>query len=175
MKSAVHTFHPIALAALLALSGCGGSDDDAPVDTTTALQTKVQNIVVIYAENRSFDNLFGNFPGANGLSAVVDASGKPTSAYVPQKDRDGATVLTTLPQTWGGVTAAGVSPVVTQAQSAGLPNQPFQVETAFKASANATLSTATNTATSITGSTRTRCRSTAAPTTCTPHGPTPAA
>jgi acid phosphatase len=134
---------PLALAASLALAACGGSDSSTPVDTTAALQAKVQNIVVIYAENRSFDNLFGNFPGANGLGTVVDASGKPTAAYVAQKDRDGATILATLPQTWGGVTAAGITPVVTQAQSAGFLNQPFQVETAFQASAAATLTPAT--------------------------------
>ena len=135
---------PLALGVLALLSACG-SDDAPPVDTTAALQSKVQNIVVIYAENRSFDNLFGNFPGANGLSSVVDASGKPTTAYVAQKDRDGSTVLATLPQTWGGVTAAGITPVVTQAQSAGLANQPFAIETAFQASAGVTLSTANNT------------------------------
>jgi acid phosphatase len=127
------------LAALLALSGCLG---DSATDPTVSLQAQVQNIVVIYAENRSFDNLFGNFPGANGLGSVVDASGKPTSAYVAQKDRDGSTLLASLPQTWGGVTAAGTSPVVTQAQSAGLPNQPFAIETAFQSSAKATLSAA---------------------------------
>lgn len=133
-----HALTPIALASFLALTACGSSGD-TPVDSTAALQSKVQNIVVIYAENRSFDGLFGNFPGANGLSTVLDASGKPTSAYVAQKDRDGTTILATLPQTWGGVTAAGITPVVTQAQSAGLANQPFQIETAFKASAGATL------------------------------------
>ena len=137
------TLAPLALGALLMLSACGS--DDAPVDTTAALQSKVQNIVVIYAENRSFDNLFGNFPGANGLSSVVDASGKPTAAYVAQKDRDGSTVLATLPQTWGGVTAAGITPAVTQAQSAGLANQPFAIETAFQPTAGVTLSTANNT------------------------------
>ena len=132
----------LALAAVLALTACNSSDD-APVDTTAALQSKVQTIVVIYAENRSFDNLYGNFPGANGLSTVVDSTGKPTAAYVPQKDRDGTTVLATLPQTWGGVTAAGVTPVVTQAQSAGLANQPFSVETAFQGTAGVTLSSST--------------------------------
>jgi len=121
---------PIAFAALALLGGCNGGND-APLDTTAALKSKVQNIVVIYAENRAFDNLFGNFPGANGLSSVVDASGNPTAAYIAQKDRDGSTVLATLPQTWGGVTAAGISPVVTQAQSANLPNQPFAIESAF--------------------------------------------
>ncbi|HZW76581.1 MAG TPA: acid phosphatase [Caldimonas sp.] len=135
----------IALATTLALGACGG-DSSTTIDsaaTTAALQADVQNIVVIYAENRSFDNLFGNFPGANGLGTVVDANGTPTAAYVPQKDRDGTTVLATLPQTWGGVTAAGIAPVVTQAQSAGLANKPFAVETAFQASAGATLTTAT--------------------------------
>ena len=27
----------------------------------------IQTVVIIYAENRSFDNLYGSFPGANGL------------------------------------------------------------------------------------------------------------
>jgi acid phosphatase len=103
----------------------------------------VKTIVVIYAENRSFDNLFGKFPGANGISAVLGADGKPTSAYVPQKDRDGVTILPTLPSTWFGVTHPGVTPVVTQAQSAGLPNAPFAIETAFRKTANVTLTTHT--------------------------------
>jgi acid phosphatase len=114
-------------------------------ESSDALQAKVKNIVVIYAENRSFDSLFGNFPGANGLSALTDSRGQPTAVYAPQKDRDGSTVMSVLPQTWGGVTAGGVTPVVTQVQSAGLPNAPFAVETAFQTSANATLTTTTAT------------------------------
>jgi len=137
---------PIVIAVVLTLTACG-SDSSTPLDTTAALQNKVQNIVVIYAENRSFDGLFGNFPGANGLSTVVDATGKPTSAYVAQKDRDGVTVLATLPQTWGGVTAAGSSVVITQAQSAGLANAPFAMETAFQASAGPAASVTTSTVT----------------------------
>jgi acid phosphatase len=132
---------PSLLASLLTLSAC--NDGTVTPGVTEQLQSKVKNIVVIYAENRSFDNLFGSFPRANGLSAVVDSTGRPTAAYVPQKDRDGVTVLPTLPQTWGGVTAPGVTPVVTQGQSAGLANAPFQVETAFQGSANATLNTGT--------------------------------
>ncbi|MDB5985114.1 MAG: acid phosphatase [Nevskia sp.] len=108
---------------------------------TAALQRQLQTIVVIYAENRSFDSLFGSFPGAAGLNEVVDAGGKPLPAYVPQKDRDGS-LLATLPQTWGGVTAAGATPVVTQAQSAGLPNAPFSIETAFTAASGVRLSSA---------------------------------
>src|SRR6266481_1783926 len=115
-----------------ALAGCANralvsSGDDA---ATRALRAKVHNIVVIYAENRAFDNLYGNFPGAHGLREVVDEDGHPRRGYIPQKDRDGS-VLATLPPTWGGVTAAGVTPVVTQAQSTGLSNAPFSVEATF--------------------------------------------
>jgi acid phosphatase len=133
-------------AGLLTLASC--TNPTAPssasrADVTAALQANVKTIVVIYAENRSFDNLYGNFPGANGLGRIIGANGKPTAAYHPQKDRDGKTVLPTLPRTWGGLTARGSTPVVTEAQSSGLPNQPFPIETAFQKSANATLSTST--------------------------------
>jgi acid phosphatase len=129
---------PVALAAVLCLSACNESDSPAPVDTTTALKSKVQNIVVIYAENRSFDNLYGKFPGANGLSTVVDSTGKTTAAYVPQVDRDGS-ALSTLPPTWGGVMMPGQSVSVTQDQSAGLPNAPFNIATAYTGSAGVTI------------------------------------
>ncbi len=108
--------------------------------TTRALRSKVATIVVIYAENRAFDNLYGNFPGARGLGEVVDPDGRPLPAYAAQRDRDG-TVLPTLPQTWGGVTAPGYAPVITQAESAGLLNSPFSIEHAFTAQSGVTLST----------------------------------
>ena len=31
----------------------------------------IETVVVLYAENRSFDNLYGRFPGANGLSGLA--------------------------------------------------------------------------------------------------------
>jgi acid phosphatase len=146
MKHPLRFAAPFAVLTLAIVAACGSGDDNpapASPDTTAALQSKVKNIVVIYAENRSFDNLYGNFPGANGLSSVVDANGAPTAAYMAQKDRDGSTVLATLPQTWGGVTAPGSATVITQAQSAGLANAPFSVETAFQASANVRLTPST--------------------------------
>jgi acid phosphatase len=136
----------LALCAAASLAGCAEQDVQATsstVDATTrALRSKVDTIVVIYAENRAFDNLYGNFPGARGLSEVVDRGGQPLPAYHPQIDRDGS-VLATLPPTWGGVTASGTQPVVTQAQSGGLPNAPFSIEHAFTAQSDATLSTST--------------------------------
>lgn len=50
-------------------------------------------------------------------------------------------MLGKLPQTWGGVTASGYLPVVTQAQSGGLPNAPFSIEHAFTAQSQVTLTT----------------------------------
>ncbi|MFZ4876302.1 acid phosphatase [Janthinobacterium sp. Mn2066] len=103
----------------------------APADVLAGLNSglalnNIQTIVVIYAENRGFDNLYGLFPGANGVPGVNPTS---TSAYIPQKDVDGS-VLPVLPPTWGGMTAAGQSTVITQAQSANLPNKPFQIDDA---------------------------------------------
>jgi acid phosphatase len=108
--------------------------------TTLELRGKVDTIVVIYAENRAFDNLYGNFPGARNLSEVLDADGRPLPSYHPQLDRDGS-VLPTLPPAWGGVTGPGYSPVVTQQQSVGLPNAPFSIEHAYTPQSKVTLST----------------------------------
>ncbi len=132
-----------ALCAAASLGGCAAADRIPPSSagagpTTEALRAKVATIVVIYAENRAFDNLYGNFPGARGLSEVIGRDGRPLPAYAAQRDREG-TVLATLPQTWGGVTAPGYTPVVTQAQSAGLPNAPFPIEHAFAAQSGVTL------------------------------------
>jgi phospholipase C len=80
----------------------------------------IDTVVVIYAENRSFDNLYGSFPGANGLQNA-------TPENSTQVDRDG-TVLKELPPVWGGLTASGVTPPVTQAQTEHLPNKPFAID-----------------------------------------------
>ncbi|GAA0904043.1 acid phosphatase [Rothia nasimurium] len=90
--------------ALIALGG--GSDVIAagkavaatptPTELDALLDKHIQNVVVIYAENRSFNNLFGNFPGVKEpLSAV------PKERYV-QRDRDGKP-FAKLPPIWGGM------------------------------------------------------------------------
>ena len=80
----------------------------------------IQTIVVIYAENRSFDNLYGHFPRANGLQNV-------TPEMAVQVDRGGSP-LTELPPIWGGLTGKGVTPPVTQAMTEHLPNEPFAID-----------------------------------------------
>ena len=73
------------------MSACGSSQHEPPVrpqpltpaELDKKLHEQVKTIVVIYAENRSFNNLFANFPGVE----------KPLSALKPadyqQRDRDG--------------------------------------------------------------------------------------
>ena len=81
----------------------------------------IENVVVIYAENRGFDNLYGLFPGANGIPGVNPSA---TGSVALQKDFDGS-VLPVLPPVWGGVTAAGQTTTITQAQTVGMPNAMF--------------------------------------------------
>ena len=98
-----------------------------PTELDKKLHEQVKTIVVIYAENRSFNNLFANFPGVE----------KPLSALKPadyqQRDRDGS-LLKTLPPAWGGVLQVGPQTVdgVTYQQGVqfqeNLPNAPFALK-----------------------------------------------
>ena len=110
------------LALTLALAGCNSMPAPAPV--TTGSLDAIQNVVVIFAENRAFDNLYGLFPGANGIPGVNPAS---RGGYAPQKDFDGS-VLPVLPPTWGGLTAAGQAVTLPQAQTMAWPNRPFALD-----------------------------------------------
>ncbi|HET7528168.1 MAG TPA: acid phosphatase [Burkholderiaceae bacterium] len=107
--------------AAAALVACGG----LPVgDRSDAAVNAVETLVVIYAENRAFDTLYGLFPGANGIPGLNPSA---VGAYVPQKDFDGS-LLPALPPTWGGLTANGQPVTLTQAQSSGLANKPFRID-----------------------------------------------
>ncbi|MBV6305315.1 acid phosphatase [Candidimonas humi] len=102
------------------------ADDDPQARLTRALRTQVRNIVVIYAENRSFNNLYGNFPGVQHPLSEVAAE------HYTQLDRDGRTPLPQLPKIWGGLVpriqdVAGKRYNITQAQIDGLANRPFPI------------------------------------------------
>ncbi len=118
------------------LSACGNTSEApgkpvdrplTPQELDKALHEQVKTVVVIYAKNRSFNNLFADFPGVE----------KPLSTLAPadyqQRDRDGS-LLSTLPPTWGGVlqvgpqTVDGVTyPSEVQYQE-NLPNAPFALK-----------------------------------------------
>jgi acid phosphatase len=101
--------------------------------TATPKYSDIRTIVVIYAENRSFDNLYGTFPGANGLANTPPAA-------VTQLDRDG-TPMRGLPAVWGGITSqvvqgAPVAPApLTQGQTATFLNSfnhPYDVAALYQ-------------------------------------------
>src|SRR5436305_8487895 len=109
----------VAALAAAALTSCSMPPTAASVDRR-ALDA-IDTVVVIYAENRAFDTLFGLFPGANGIPGVNPSA---VGAYVPQVDRDGSP-LATLPPTWGGLIARNQPLAIAEAQTAALPNRPF--------------------------------------------------
>jgi len=71
------------------LVSCATTSGSAPGD---ARLDRIRNIVVIYAENHSFDNLYGMFPGANGIANAtaeqktqLDHDGKPLKSLTTWK------------------------------------------------------------------------------------------
>jgi len=73
----------------------------------------IDHVIVIYAENRSFDNLYGLFPDANGIANA-------SPAMYTQVDRDG-TPLPHLPPVWKGKEADPAFPK-------DVPNRPFRID-----------------------------------------------
>jgi acid phosphatase len=73
----------------------------------------IEHIILIYPENRSFDNLYGLFPGANGINQA-------TSEQYTQIDHDGKP-FKELPPIWSD--DKGKPPLL-----AHLPNKPFQID-----------------------------------------------
>ncbi|MFL9948586.1 acid phosphatase [Paraburkholderia agricolaris] len=119
----------------LALTGCkteqstaSGTAPRSAADLRldAALHDQVKQIVVIYAENRSFANLYGNFPGIQHPLDAVSAE-----RYL-QLDRDGKTPLPRLPAIWGGLVPQaqevdGKRYMIGQKDIANLRNGPFHI------------------------------------------------
>jgi phospholipase C len=78
---------------------------------------KIQTVVVLYGENRSFDNLYGLFPGANGIAQASAENG------LVQRELDGS-VMASLPPVWQK--ANKPDPLYPSA----LPNGPFRIDAA---------------------------------------------
>ncbi|AOK56267.1 acid phosphatase [Burkholderia stagnalis] len=125
-----------ALGASVALAGCetqplAGAAPRSAADLRLddALRHHVRNIVVIYAENRSFANLYGDFPGVQyPLSAVPPD-------HAQQLDRDGKTPLRELPKIWGGLVPQaqeidGKRYMIGERDIRNLPNAPFLIRDA---------------------------------------------
>jgi acid phosphatase len=98
---------------LLWLAGCAAPPPQGAEGTPDSL-ARIEHIVVIYAENRSFDNLYGLFPGANGIDNA-------SPSVSTQTDRNGA-VLAVLPPVW----KSGATPDPGYPRA--LPNRPFRID-----------------------------------------------
>ncbi len=138
-----------AVLASMALLGGSASAQEAPKPVPGL--DKIRHIIVLYLENRSFDNLYGLFPGAEGISDAgaaaiqVDRDGRPYDKLPPVRNTEARD-----PET--------KQPIVDTRFPSGLPNGPFRSR-----------------ATPFTATTKNNCRSTAARWTSTSLGPTPAA
>ncbi|WP_394844584.1 acid phosphatase [Pendulispora brunnea] len=84
-----------------------GADAKADADAGRPSLSALGHVVVIYLENHSFDNLYGSYPGAEGLSA--------SQTGIPQIDSTTNQPYATLPQT---------DPHIPDGK---LPNQPFDI------------------------------------------------
>src|SRR5713101_3515965 len=91
------------------LAGCASS----PQGQATEDLARIEHIVVIYAENRSFDHLYGLFAGVDGIASA-------TPEQKTQVDHDG-NPLPHLPPVYEG---GRPSPEFPQ----GLPNGPFRID-----------------------------------------------
>lgn len=125
-----------ATGAMLAVGGVAdagtakGSPRPAPTGAAldALLEKNIQTVVVIYAENRSFNNLFADFPGVlEPLGAV------PPERFV-QRDRDGKP-FDTLPPIWGGMvpheqTVNHRTYKIGEKDITGLPNAPWALRAA---------------------------------------------
>ncbi|MBP6337942.1 MAG: acid phosphatase [Vitreoscilla sp.] len=112
----MHTLtpRPVAWAALVTtlLLGACATQAPAPGPASDATLQRVKHVVVIYAENHSFDNLYGLFPGANG---IADA----TPEQKLQRDHDGQPLKELV------VFGHDGKP---DARFARLPNGPFRID-----------------------------------------------
>jgi phospholipase C len=103
-----------AIALAVALGGCASIHQGGSSADSAAGLNRIDTIVVIYAENHSFDNMYGLFPGANG---VANAGALATT----QLDHDGKP-LPHLPPVY---TAQGQPDPRYPAE---MPNRPFRID-----------------------------------------------
>ena len=102
-----------ALAAGLSVAAGGAAEAQAPQGLD-----KLSHILVLYMENRSFDNVLGEFPGANGLASAGDTA--------VQRDRTGKPYEVLPPAKQPFHIRANPDPVYGIESLDDLPNRPFR-------------------------------------------------
>jgi phospholipase C len=71
----VKRVHLAAPLVVVALTACGSTRHAAPVAPRGGIH-KIQHVVLIMQENRSFDSYFGTYPGADGIPGLAGHPGK---------------------------------------------------------------------------------------------------
>ncbi len=107
----------VACALACTLAACAGQSLLPPGWTPPWVKpdlSQISNIVVIYAENHSFDNMYGLFPGANGIANA-------TAEQTTQLDHDGKPLPHLPPVFWPAGKPDPRYP-------ARLPNGPFRID-----------------------------------------------
>jgi len=104
----------------LSLFACAMAATAAAVSTNSCAASidKIQTVIVIYGENRSFNNLYGMFPGADGIGNALrsgaykqtDMDGNELATLPPVRDEETRKIDTTYPPA--------------------LPNMPFRIDAA---------------------------------------------
>lgn len=106
-----HSIYVVVTVLLVCCNSVGFAAKTRPAAKPTL--NDIEHIIVIYAENRSFDNLYGLFPGANGIKQA-------TKEQYTQVDHDGKP-FKELPPVWASQVD---KPPLTER----LPNKPFQID-----------------------------------------------
>ena len=147
------------------LAACGHSSDNCDdACMTGSCKSKVDTIVVIYAENRSFDNLYGLFPGRQRHSGRERVGhGHDLAAARPQCRRRRARDAAARPGAASRQRAS--SPWSPRHRATTSPTRRFASTTDLRHRAARVVHARPRT----TASSRTRCRSTAARTTSSPR------
>jgi phospholipase C len=109
------------------MSGAGGSagttgDSGADAEDGSGMRLKkINHLVVIYLENWSFDSLYGEFDGAEGLSSAA------AMAAPKQIDKDGM-VYATLPQVEPALGGGDAGATLADGGALVFPNAPFALD-----------------------------------------------
>ena len=119
-------FAALSTAGIVLAAACSPATTSTTAAAPAARLNEIQHIVVVYMENWSFDSLYGNFPGADGLAGA----GRTT-----QVDKNGVPYAQ-LPQPLDSTKAAKPTAAVPKPSKpadprfpAVLPNGPFNLET----------------------------------------------
>ncbi|HEY6037397.1 MAG TPA: alkaline phosphatase family protein [Kofleriaceae bacterium] len=114
--------------------GGGGSGTDAAGSNAPPTVLPIKHVVVVVKENHTFDNYFGSFPGADGISQIPTTSGMITPPHAPDKTprdlcHEHSCALADLAggamNGWGSVSGAstnGDNLVYAQYQESDIPN-----------------------------------------------------